>query len=90
MSSFCRSYGTKDKLAEAYHSYAPKNKRDKLNNMDRNSDKNAVIDKYASDKDEDGVDEPEIVSVSTDNADEDGGERQDTPPAESNNASILQ
>ena len=36
----------------------------------------------ASDKYEDGVDEPDIVAVAEDNEDEDDGERQDTPPAE--------
>ena len=64
----------------------PQNKRDKLNNTAHNSDNSAVIDEYESDKDEDGVDEPEIFDVSEDNEDEYDGERQYTPPVESNNS----
>ena len=50
----------------------------------------AVIDEDASDKDEDGVDEPDIVSGAEDNEDEDEREKQDTPPTESDNAYTLQ
>ena len=90
MSSFCRSYGIKYELAEAYRYYMPHNKHDKLNTMAQNSANSAVIDEYSSDKDEDGVDEPEIVAGAEDNEDEDERERQDTPPAESDNAANLQ
>ena len=49
-----------------------------------------MIDEDASEKDEDGVYEPEIVSGAEDNEDEEYRERQDTPPTESNNASTIQ
>ena len=58
--------------------------------MDQNSANSAVIDEDASDKDEDGLDEPELVAGSKDNEYEDDGERQDTTHAESDNASTLQ
>ena len=89
MTSFCWSYGRKDELAEEYRSYMPQNKRGKLNTTSQNSANSAVIDEDASDKYEDGVDDPEIVSWSEDNEDEDDGESQDTPPVESNNSSTL-
>ena len=73
MPSFCRSYGSKDSLAEAYRYYIPQNKREKLNTAAHNSTNIEVIDEYASDKDEYGVDEPEIVSEAEDNEDEDNG-----------------
>ena len=53
----------------------PQNKRDKLNNTAHNSDNSAVIDEYESDKDEDGVDEIQIVSGAKDNGDEYDRER---------------
>ena len=59
----------------------PQKKRDKLNTTDQNSANSAVIDEYASNKDEDGVDEPGIFAGTKDNEDEDDGERQGTPPA---------
>ena len=90
MSSFFWSYGSKDELVESYCSYMPHNKRDKLNNTAHNSSNIAVIDEDARDKDEYGVYEPEIVAVAEDNEDEDYGERQDTHPAESDNASTIQ
>ena len=90
MSSFCRSYGSKDELSEAYHSYMPQNNLDKLNTTDQNSSNSAVIDEDESDKYEDGVDEPEIVAGAEDNEDEDDRDRQCTPPAESDNDSTLQ
>ena len=60
-------YGSNDESTEAYRSYMPQNKRDKLNTTAQNSANSAVIDKYASDKDEDGVDEPDIVAGVEDN-----------------------
>ena len=48
---------------EAYCSYLPQNKRDKLNITAQNSVNSAVIYEDASDNDEYGVDEPEIVTV---------------------------
>ena len=56
---------------EAYRSYRPQNKRDNINATAHNIDNSAVIDSYASDKGEDDVDEPEIVSGSEENEDED-------------------
>ena len=56
MSSFCWRYGRKDELAEAYCSYMPHNKRDKINTTSHNSERSAVIDEDAIDKYEDGVD----------------------------------
>ena len=61
MSSFCWIYGSKDELAEAYSSYMPQNKRDKLNTMARNSANSAVIDEDSIYKDEDGVDEYDFL-----------------------------
>ena len=48
-----------------------------------------MIDEDVSDKDEDGVDEPDIVARAGDNEYEDDIERQDTPPEERDNASTL-
>ena len=90
MNLFFRSYGTKDELLESYRSYMPQNRRDKLNTTAHNSANSELIDEDASDKGEVGVDEPDIFVGSEDNEDEDGWERQDTPPAEINNASALQ
>ena len=81
MSSFCRNYGSKDESAEEYRSYILQNKRDKISTTAQNSANSTVIDEYASDKDEDGVDEPEIVAGAEDNKYEDYGESQGTPPA---------
>ena len=66
------------------------NKRDKLNTTAHNSANISVIDEDASDKDEDGVDELEIVAEAEGNEYEDDRERQDTPTVESDNASTLQ
>ena len=90
MNLFFRSYGSKDELLESYRSYMPHNRRDKLNTTAHNSANSELIDEDASDKGEVGVDEPDIFVGSEDNEDEDGWERQDTPPAEINNASALQ
>ena len=62
MSWFFRSYGSKDELVEAYSSYMPQNKCDNLNTTAQNSANSALIDEGASDKDEDGIYEPEVFS----------------------------
>ena len=90
MYSFCRIYGSKDESAEAYRSYTPQKNRDKLKTEAQNSANSEVIDEYESDKDGYGVDEIDIVAGAEDKEDEDDGERQYTPPSESNNASTLQ
>ena len=68
----------------------PQNKCDKFNTTDQNSANSSVIDEDVSDKDEYGVDETDIVAGAEENEDEDDGQRQDTPPAEIENASTLQ
>ena len=90
MYSFCRIYGSKDESAELDCSYMPQNKCDNLNTTAQNSANSALIGEDVIDKDEDGVDKPEIFAGAEYNEDEYDGERQDTPPAESDNVSTLQ
>ena len=74
ISSFCWIYGSKEEFTEAYRSYIPQNKRDKITTTAKNSANSVVIDEYATYKDEYGVYEPDIVAVAEDNEYEDDGE----------------